>query len=196
MGLINYIKSLGTGDYAKIAITKLLIKLNKKGGASLVDDVVAAAPSLGSADLCDYFYHAALVITKREAKDVLKKLVSETEGDDINILGHQHFDLLVKYATFSEFPKLMVDHLRNVLIDKAILAYKKKSLYLDFVKDANSMMWFDLSNESWCHLKRRKSTKSVVPLLVTTGIMFVLRWPVRHGSVLDSTQYFSDLLQQ
>ncbi|KAL8000544.1 hypothetical protein Plhal703r1_c22g0096351 [Plasmopara halstedii] len=152
MGLINYIKSLGTGDYAKIAITKLLIKLNKKGGASLVDDVVAAAPSLGSADLCDYFYHAALVITKREAKDVLKKLVSETEGDDINILGHQHFDLL--------------------------------------------MMWFDLSNESWCHLKRRKSTKSVVPLLVTTGIMFVLRWPVRHGSVLDSTQYFSDLLQQ
>ncbi|CEG43502.1 uncharacterized protein PHALS_13695 [Plasmopara halstedii] len=33
------------------------------------------------------------------------------------------------------------------------------------------MMWFDLSNESWCHLKRRKSTKSVVPLLVTTGII-------------------------
>ncbi|CEG36599.1 uncharacterized protein PHALS_03144 [Plasmopara halstedii] len=38
MGLINYIKSLGTGDYANIAITKLLIKLNEKGGTSLVDD--------------------------------------------------------------------------------------------------------------------------------------------------------------
>ncbi|CEG45592.1 uncharacterized protein PHALS_01878 [Plasmopara halstedii] len=75
MGLVYYINTLGTDNEAKLAITKLLIKLNDKGGASLVDDVVKTMNDLNSSYLYKYLHRAALFITKRKAIDVLKKLV-------------------------------------------------------------------------------------------------------------------------
>ncbi|KAL8000550.1 putative ATPase, AAA-type, core [Plasmopara halstedii] len=135
MGLVHYITSLGVDHDAKNAITKLLIKLNEKGGKSLVDDVVEVMPNLKSADLSDYFCQAALLITDRKATDVLKELVGETDGRPMDVFQHKRIRLYLKYASW-EFEKLTVDYFHKSLPKKAILNYdgKKDFYFLDLVK--------------------------------------------------------------
>ncbi|KAL7679999.1 hypothetical protein Plhal304r1_c071g0160081 [Plasmopara halstedii] len=127
MGLVYYINTLGTDNEAKLAITKLLIKLNDKGGASLVDDVVKTMNDLNSSYLYKYLHRAALFITKRKAIDVLKKLVSEKNGNVMDLIAdNDRFKLFVGYATFDEYPAITVQYLRTVTTKEAVLAYKSQ----------------------------------------------------------------------
>ncbi|KAL8010550.1 hypothetical protein Plhal710r2_c060g0170401 [Plasmopara halstedii] len=137
MGLVYYINTLGTDNEAKLAITKLLIKLNDKGGASLVDDVVKTMNDLNSSYLYKYLHRAALFITKRKAIDVLKKLVSEKNGNVMDLIAdNDRFKLFVGYATFDEYPAITVQYLRTVTTKEAVLAYKSQdSAYLGLVQD-------------------------------------------------------------
>ncbi|KAL7688868.1 hypothetical protein Plhal304r1_c018g0065971 [Plasmopara halstedii] len=136
MGLVYYINTLGTDKEAKFAITKLLIKLNDKGGASLVDDVVKTMDDLNSY-LYKYLHRAALFITERKAIDVLKKLVSEKNNNVMDLIAdNDRFALFVDYATFDEYRAITVQYLRTVTTKEAVLAYKSpSSYYLKLVQD-------------------------------------------------------------